>query len=383
MEKHKTILIVAGEASGDQHASNLVKALKELYPGLSFFGLGGPKLHEQGVSLSFNLVELAVVGIWEVIKHYGKFKKIFTALLQEIDEKKPDAAIVIDYPGFNLKLAHELKKRNIPVIYYISPQLWAWGKERINTIKKNVALMIVFFKFEEELYRKADVPVFWCGHPLLENCVPPAPKEQFLSSVGLDGKKITVALLPGSREREVTILLPIMLKAAEIMRGRFKEKIQFIVFRSSSVKNELFTDACAQSSIHPAIVTDSVSKNLVSADFALVASGTATLDTAIAEVPMLILYKTSLLTWVFGSLVIKIPYIGLVNVVRGKKFIEEFIQFDAKPEKIALYAMKIIQDPALSSTIKKELAFVIASLGEKGASQRAAERIAEFLSSRK
>ena len=380
MEKHKTILIVAGETSGDQHASNLVKALKELDPNLSFFGLGGPKLREQGVSLLFNLVELAVVGIWEVIKHYGKFKKIFIALLREIDAKKPDAAILIDYPGFNLKLVRELKKRNIPVIYYISPQLWAWGKERINIIKKNVALMIVFFKFEEEMYRKADVPVFWCGHPLLENCVPPEPKEQFLSSLGFDAKKITIALLPGSREKEVMILLPIMLKAAEIIRSNFKEKIQFIIFRSSSVKNELFADACARADIQPAIVTDRVSQDLVSADFALVASGTATLDTAIAGVPMLILYKTSLLTWLFGTMVIKIPYIGLVNVVRGKKFIEEFIQFDAKPEKIALYAIKIIQNPSLSSAIKKELVFIIKSLGEKGASRRAAERITGFLS---
>ncbi|MFA5362279.1 MAG: lipid-A-disaccharide synthase, partial [Candidatus Omnitrophota bacterium] len=320
-EQTKDILIVAGEASGDIHAAHLAQALHSLIPSLRFFGPGGKKMEQENVRLTFNIVELAIVGIWEAVKKYGTFKRIFNGLLAEVDRVKPAAAILVDYPGFNLRLAGELKKRNIPVIYYISPQIWAWGWERIKTIRKTINLMVVLFKFEEDLYIKNNVPVFFAGHPLLDNIKIGLPKEDFRRKNGLAAGITTIALLPGSRDKEVTSLLPVMMESAGIISEKLKGNVQFILLRSSSVQEEVFNTILNASRIPIKTITDMTYDGLAASDFALVASGTATLETALLKVPMAILYKTSFLTWAFGKLALKIPYIGLVNVVKGEKFI--------------------------------------------------------------
>lgn len=378
MEKIKNILIVAGEASSDLHASNLVKAIKEIYPPVKFFGLGGRKLKEQGVNLYFDIVDLAVVGFFEVLKNLKKFKRIFRGLLAQVDINKPDLAILIDYPGFNLRLAAELKKRNIPIIYYISPQVWAWGENRVKTIKKLIDLMLVVFEFEEEFYKEYAVPVVFVGHPLLETVKPKFSKEELFNRFGLDLENFTFALLPGSREREVKTLLPIMLDTAKLIYKK-RPRCQFLVLAAPTVKEEIFHNIISRYQLPICAVSEMTYDGLSASDFALVASGTATLETAILGKPMAILYKVSFLTWLYLRMLIKIPYIGMVNIMANQKLVPEFIQYQAKPKKIASFIENILTDSEKLGKIKNLMRCTNRNLGEVGASRRAAGIIVTFM----
>jgi lipid-A-disaccharide synthase len=379
MEKPQKILIVAGEASGDLHASHLVEEIKKIQPGITFFGLGGPQLKKQGVEMSCDMTKFAVVGFWEVLKNLPKFRKIFHDILKAADREKPDLAILVDYPGFNLRLAEKLHERKIPVAYYISPQIWAWDPKRIFLIKKVVKRMLVFFNFEETLYKSHNVPVTFVGNPLLDTVKTSVSREDFLRKAGLNPRLLTVSLLPGSREKEVKTLLPVMLECARIINGYLLGAVQFVVLRSSSVKEEIFDSAIKKYSLPLKTVTGLTYDGIAASDFALVASGTATLETAILATPMAILYKVNFLTWIFISLMIKIPYIGLVNVVKGKKIAEEFLQFGAEPEKICDYVIPLLHDKDKLALLKLELLSVKPLLGLPGANQRAAGAIVELL----
>jgi lipid-A-disaccharide synthase len=379
MENPKKILIVAGEASGDLHAADLVCAIKKIYPGVVFFGLGGPNLKKQGAELSGDLTKFAVVGFWEVLKNLPKFKMFFHKILKIADTQKPDLAILVDYPGFNLRLAGELKKKNIPVVYYISPQIWAWGPKRIRLIKKVVKKMIVLFKFEEELYKKYGIPVTFAGNPLLDNVKTTLTGEELLQKAGLKPGILTVALLPGSREKEVKSLLPVMLKCAEIINGYLLHRVQFLILRAPSVKEEIFVRLLKSYGLPIKVISNQTYNAIAASDFSLVCSGTATLETAILATPMVILYKVSFLTWLLVRWLIKIPYIGLVNVVKGRKLVEEFIQFDAEPEKICDYVIPLLQDKEKLKSLKNELLAIKPLLGQAGASHRAAQAVVDLL----
>lgn len=379
MQKSKNILIVAGEASGDLHASSLVNAIKEKRPEITFFGLGGEKLKKSGINIIFDITELAVVGIFEVLKNLRKFREIFSLLLEETGRQKPNLAILVDYPGFNLRLAKELKKRGIPVIYYISPQIWAWGKNRIKTIRELVDLMLVVFKFEEGLYKENKQRVVFVGHPLLDIVKPKISKAELFSQTGLDAKNITIALLPGSREREVKNLLPVMLDTACLLQKKAGMSLQFLILRATSVKEEVFDEILRKYTLPAKVLSDMTYEGLNSSDFAMVCSGTATLETAILGVPMVILYKVSFLTWAYMKMLIKIPYIGLVNVVKKEKFIAEFIQYDAQPKRIADYVGRLLEDKEGLKKIKQGLIGIPEQLGEKGASHKAAQEVLKFL----
>ena len=380
MENRKKILIVAGEASGDLHAANLVEAIKKIHPQTSFFGLGGRNLLRQGVQLSCDLTQFAIVGFWEILKKLPQFKKIFRDILKVSDKQKPDLAILVDYPGFNLRLACELHKRKIPVVYYISPQVWAWDQKRISLIKKVVKKMIVFFDFEEELYKKHGVPASFVGNPLLDTVKTTISREELLSKTGLKTGLMTISLLPGSREKEVKTLLPIMLKCAKIINGYLSGRVQFLILRATSVKAEIFDKALEGYNLPTKIISGLTYDGVAASDFSLVCSGTATLEAAILATPMVILYKVNFLTWLFIRMMIKIPNIGLVNVVKGRKIAEEFIQFDAEPEKICDYVIPLLQDNNKLNRMKLELLSVKPLLGEPGASIKAAKIIADLLS---
>jgi len=367
----KKILIVAGEASSDLHAANLVKETKSLMPGTEFFGLGGARMEQQGVKLYANIVDLAVVGFVEVLRNIRKFKAIFNQVLWEVDKLKPDLAILIDYPGFNLRLAVELKKRGIPIVYYISPQIWAWGKNRINLIKKTINQMIVIFKFEEALYKKAGVPVSFVGHPFLDIV-------RANSKLNLRSGITTIALLPGSREAEVKRLLPLMLESAKIIKEKIPQS-QFIILRSSTVKKELYDQVLIKNKLPVYVFIDKTYAGLASSDFALIASGSATLESAILERPFVVVYKVSWLNWLCLRAIIKIPYIGLVNIVAGRKIIKEFIQHRAQAGRIANYIIDTLKNPHKIAAIKNELSRVRLLLGEEGANKRAAGIIVELL----
>ena len=374
----KRILIIAGEASSDLHAANLIKEIKKLAPQVNFFGLGGEKMKQAGCDIDCNIVELAVIGFFEVIKNLSKFRQIFNALLEKIDRSPPALAILVDYPGFNLKLAEELKKRKIPIIYFISPQVWAWGKNRIKTIKRLVDHMLVLFKFEEELYRKASVPVTFVGHPLLDLVKPKLSKQEFLAKFNLKPSKYTISLLPGSRLKEVNTHLPIMLKSARLIKEKLKD-VQFLLLRATTIRQEVFDNITSDYSLPLRVVSDSTYEGLSASDFSLVASGTATLETAILKIPMVIIYKVSFLSWLLLKTIIHLPYIGLVNIIANQKIVPEFIQYRAKPKNIAFYITNTLLDSKRLSKMKQLLAKTRTSLGEPQATQRAAHKILEFL----
>lgn len=375
-QPQKHFLIVAGEASGDVHAAHLVDELKKIDPALTFSGLGGARMCASCVELYHDMSSLAVVGFFEVLKHYREIREIFNLVLKKIDTVKPQAVILVDYPGFNLRLAKEIKKRGIPVIYYISPQVWAWKANRVRQVARYVDKMLVLFAFEKEFYARRGVQVEFVGHPLVDVVHPTASKAEFLKTHGLSADKLTISLLPGSRQNEIRHLLPVMLEAADILHREFMQ-IQFIVLKAHTIDRSLLDPLCARAACCPAIIEEKTYDGINASDLCMVASGTATLETAILGKPMVIVYKTSFLTWLLAKLLVKIPYIGLVNVVAGKRVVAECVQFQATPKRVAAEMRKILTDEIRAAVIKEDLRNVRDLLGPPGASRRAAEIIYE------
>ena len=371
----KNILIVAGEVSGDIHASHLVKNLKKLDPKIHFFGIGGKNLSGEGVEILMSIENLAIIGVWEILSKIPHIREAFAKIKKSVSKNPPDLAILVDYPGFNLRLARTLKKQGIPVVYYITPQVWAWGAFRIGGIKKYVDKALVILPFEEELFRRHGIDATFIGHPLLETL-----KESSLnrSSMGLDEKKLTLAILPGSREREVKCMLPIMLKACEIVSQ--EKPAQFLLLRNSSVEDSLYDELIAQSSIEITSVKDDTRGCLAMSDFVFTSSGTATLETAIVEKPMLIIYKTSFLTALLFKIFARTPFIGLVNIIAKRRVSPELLQYDATPKRLAKEILKILSSKKEQELQIEGLREVKKILGTPGASERAARLILEFIS---
>ncbi|MCK4882928.1 MAG: lipid-A-disaccharide synthase [Candidatus Omnitrophica bacterium] len=376
----KHLVVVAGEASGDMHAAHLIETLKRIAPSITFSGLGGPKMRAAGVDLYEDLTKMAVVGFWEVIKHYKDIKKAFDLILKKIDETSVDAVILVDYPGFNLRLAKELKKRSIKVIYYISPQIWAWKQKRVHFIKKNVDKMLVLFQFEKDLYADFGIDVEFIGHPLIDTIRIHGAKESFLLSNNLSPEKLTIGILPGSREKEIENLLPVMLDAAKRLSGEFPQ-IQFLIIKAPTIAQSSIEQYLQSDSLTCQIIDDNIHDSLNACDLCMVASGTATLETAILQKPMVVVYKTSLLTWILAKLFVKIADIGLVNVVAGRRIVPECVQFQATGRRIAAELKNIFTDELKIADMKTNLRAVKESLGPGGASLRAAGEVLKTLNS--
>ncbi len=380
----KKILMIAGEPSGDLHASNLIRELKKLSPDIEIFGAGGDKMKAAGAKIIFHLRELAVTGLFDVIKSLSKLKKIQSELLSKIREEKTDLIVLVDYPDFNLRFAKKAHKLGVPIIYYISPQVWVWRKGRIKLIKKYIKKIFVIFKFEEELYKKAGVPVEFVGHPLLDivklsscsSCrgglnLPYSPD-------GADTSKI-IALLPGSRKGLVKMHLPIMLKSAELIHKQLPQ-IQFLLSKSPSVDKKIYEDALTKTVKSLFTIVEGSAYDIINAsDAVLVISGTATLETAILEKPMVIIYKLPLLEYLIAKPLLVLKHIGLVNIVAGKEVVPELIQFKATPKIIAKNLIDILTDKQKYGEIKNNLLAVKNSLYPAGASQRAAVSMLKFL----
>jgi len=335
-------------------------------------------MKEAGAEIYYDLTDIAVIGFFEILKNLSKFKTAFRLLLEKIDEIKPDVVILIDYPGFNLKIAQEIKKRNIPIIYYISPQVWAWGRNRIKLITNLIDKMIVVFKFEENLYKGEKIDTYFAGHPLIDIVKTTKSKKDIIADYNLSASKFIITLMPGSRENEVRKNLPIMLEAASLIQEKLKNT-QFLIIQSSSVSRLLFEEILKKAKVRAKLITNEVYNVLGASDFAIICSGTATLESAILKTPLVIVYKISFLSWLFIRHLIKIPYIGLVNIVRGKKIIPEFIQYNANPERIAQFIIDCLTDTDKIKSIKEELLKVKELLGLPGASKRAAEVVVDFL----
>jgi len=375
----KKILIIAGEASSDMHAGNLIREMRLLDRDISFFGLGGKSMKEAGVDLHDNIVRLAFIGPGGLFKHYLQLKKIYNSLCGRLKQNPPDLAILIDYAEFNLRVAKKLKALGVPVIYYVSPQIWAWGLWRVKTIRRLVNKMLVFFRFEETLYKKYDVDVEFVGHPLLNMVKTTAGKEDIIEKFGIEKNVKIVGLLPGSRKSEIKNILPIMLESSKILLKRSNLKIKFILPLADTIDKRSVEWFTKRSGIDIMIIEDETYNAIAICDCAMVTSGTATLETALLNVPMAIIYKTNFLTYILTKKLIKLPYIGLVNVVSEKHLVPEFLQYGATPDKIAGYIEKLLIDVKLVNYLKQEFLTLKNSLGSPGATKRAAKEIIDFL----
>ncbi|MFH1857450.1 MAG: lipid-A-disaccharide synthase [Candidatus Omnitrophota bacterium] len=375
IKENLKLMMLAGEESGDLHGASLIQALRKQSPRLEIFGAGGPRMKEAGIQLEVDLVQKAVVGFTQVLRHLGEFRKIFAGLLKRCREEKPDAVILIDYPGFNLRFARAAKKLGFRVVYYISPQLWAWGEWRIKTIRQAVDQMIVVFPFEEAFYKQYGVTAQCVGHPLLDLVAlrDAGEKESLRRNLGIPKEKTIVGLLPGSRKKEVSDLFPVMLQAGCLLQKTLPN-LHFLVFQSSTLPEALYKK-CKTEELSLQIVQDADYRYRNLMDFALVASGTATLENAILGKPMVILYKVSFLNYLLLRNLIQLPYVGLVNVVFGEKRVPECLQFEATPKRVAEEALRFLKDPDKMARMGQELLAVRGKLGQHGASSRAAEAI--------
>lgn len=377
MKKLK-LMIIAGEASGDLQAANLLKSLKSINPNIEAFGMGGKKMSAEGVEIICDITNLAVVGFFEVLKHLFTFKKIFEKLTGLLEIRKPDAVILVDYPGFNLRFAKTAKEKNIPVIYYISPQIWAWGEKRIHEIKRYVDKMIVIFGFEESLYKEAGVKVSFVGHPFLDIVRPVWKKEETIKISHMKHDSIKIALMPGSRKKEIEKHLPSMLASCKIIKNKIPNA-EFIISRIKELDHGLYDKIVRRSKIIAHSLENKPYEVMDIADLIIVSSGSATLEVAIMEKPMVIIYKTSFLTWLLAKNLIKIPDIGLVNIVAGHRIVPELVQFEVTPENIAKESLAILNNHKRIHEIKENLRKVKPKLGETGASSRASHVIHKFL----
>ena len=364
-------MIVAGEASGDLHGAHLVREMKALDPALAFCGVGGRNLEAEGVRLVARSSEMAVLGFTEVFSKLRFIAGVYCRLRGMLRAEKPDLLILIDYPDFNLRLAAAAKRAGVPVFYYISPQVWAWRKNRIHRIRRVVDRMAVILPFEKDVYAQMGVDVDFVGHPLLDAVVRTRSREEALEDFGLRDAWPIVALLPGSREKEVAALLPEMAGAAAILARDF-EGAQFVLPRADTVDPGLVEAILRRHPVPVTVIPGRMYDAVGLADAAMVASGTATLETALLETPMVIAYRISPLTAAIGRRIVRVEHIGLVNLIAGKALAPELVQEDANAARLAAEIRAILTDRERRDAIRGELAAIRRKLGEPGAARRAA-----------
>ena len=363
------IAIVAGEASGDLHASEVVRELKKLDPGLETFGLGGDMLAREGMHLLHHASELGIVGLFNVLRHLPMLRRTFNELLERIEQERPDAVFLIDYPGFNLRVARRCKELGLRVVYYISPQIWAWRQGRVRHIARYVDRMIVIFPFEEEFYRRHGVPVTYVGNPLIEQLsgIQRPPRQEDL---------LRIALLPGSRNHEVGMLLPAMLEAVRIL-GQ-ERKVEAYIIQAPTIDREKLERVVREHGVQVPVRPHDGGEGVASADVALASSGTATLEAAVLGTPVVVMYRLSRATYLLGRWLVRLPHWSLVNIIAGKKVVPELIQQDVNGARIADEVRRMVE-PENFTRLAGELAAIRGKLGEPGASRRAAEEILKMV----
>ncbi len=385
-----SICFVAGDPSGDQHAAHLIDALRAKVPSLRVSGLGGPAMQRAGLTLLEDLTAASAIGPFDAAKHLGQFRRAAALLDAHLAATRPDLVVLVDFGDYNLPVIAPLVKRHrIPIAYYISPQLWAWGRFRLRYVRRYIDRMIVFFPFEERLYREAGVAVTWVGHPLIDLARPSLSREAALERFGLNPFRRTVGLLPGSRERELSRHLPLMLGAARWIARRMPG-VQFLLPKAPGVSREQLDRALDGLDIDVRVSEGSVYDALQLMEVAAVASGTATLDAALAEVPMAVVYRASWPTYAAARLVIRVPDIGLVNIVAGRRIVPELVQHRATPSRLGNVLVELLRDEARCAEMRKNLKEVRAKLEPParpgaheeragGAVDRAAEAVLDLL----
>lgn len=369
-------MISCGEPSGDLYAGALATEIVALDPSAVITGFGSDRLRGAGAALVGDFKGLSVTGILEVARVLPKIHAAYRRLVADAIATRPDVFVAIDFPDFNFRLAAAMRRIGVPVVYYISPQLWAWRTGRMKTMRRIADRVLVIFPFEASIYEAAGVPVQWVGHPMLDVVMAPEPRDRFLAQSGLDPAKPVVALLPGSRRNELREILPGLSSAAALIRERLADT-QFIVARAPHLAGELF-EPLSRLAGAPAVMVDGRADDvLAAADVALVASGTVTVQAALHECPMVVVYRLSNLTYRLGRPFVHVDTFAMVNLVAGRRVVPELIQDAFTPEAAAAEALRVLTDPAHAQRVRSDLREVKAALGGPGASRRAAEAVLE------
>ena len=372
------ILIVAGEASGDLHAASVVQELLRRAPHLTVEGIGGDRMREAGVRLHGYAGELAVVGLTEVVGKLPALWRAYRNMIRLLRDTRPDLLILVDFPDFNLLLARKAAQQQIPVLYFIGPQVWAWRSGRVRSIGRLVRRLLVIFPFEEAFYREWGVQALYVGHPLLDRLSPPPTMDDARRHLGLDHAASVVGLLPGSRIGEITRHLPLLLRATRRLEGS-RPDLRVIIAAAEGIPLDLISSYLKQEVSSARVVQGRTHEVIAASDLILVASGTATLEAAIIGTPMVIVYRVALLSWLISRFLIRVPFIGLPNLVAGKSIVPELIQFQATPERIADEASRLLESPERRRRMQQQLLEVRDQLGPQGAAARAAEAVLEML----
>lgn len=371
----RRIFIVAGEISGDMHAAKLVRETRALDAGIEFWGIGGPRMREAGAHTLHDISEMAVLGLWEVLKRIRFFKRIFKEVLAELRTRRPDVLVLVDYPGFNLRLAREAKRMGIRVVYYICPQVWAWHRSRIPAMAKLVDHLFVIFPFEVEVFSGTPLKVSFVGHPLVAE----ADHARALPLQALPWHGAArIALLPGSRRQEIERILPPMLQAAATLRhGR--PDASFIAAAADDAAARQIAEIHRGAQVPLEIVTGQTREILRQARAAMVASGTATIEAALLQCPMIVVYKTNWITYAIGRRLIRVPWLGMVNIAAGARICPEFIQSAAQPESMASAMLELLDETPARHAMVAGLAAVRKALSGAGHPANAAELLLQEL----
>lgn len=378
----KRIMIVAGEASGDLHGSNLVRSALSLDPDLKFYGLGGENLRNAGIDLLFDLEHQGLFGFLEIVSSLRSTIGIYRSLKASLTRDRPSAVVLIDYPDFNLRLAKSAKRLGIPVFYYISPQLWAWRQGRVKKVDRYVDRMAVVFPFEPDFYQRHGVEVSFVGHPLLDVMDPPRPKEEVKTELGFDPSQPLLGLLPGSRMSEIKAHLPLMLESARRLNAGRPNGVALAVAQADSLGSGELTPFLELGPKDVKLVAGHTHDLQNAADVILTASGTATLETALMLTPMVVIYRLKLLSYQIFRRMVKIEHVAMANLIAGEEVVPELLQNDARPDNIVTELNRILDSPEDRRRMVEGLTLIRKKLGGQGASLRAARLLLETINSR-
>ncbi|NVN98243.1 MAG: lipid-A-disaccharide synthase [Geobacteraceae bacterium] len=371
-------MIVAGEVSGDMYGARVVEEAHRIDSTVRFFGIGGEKMRAASVETFVDSKEMAVMGLFEVLGHFGTIYRAFRLMERLLKSEKPELLILIDYPGFNIRLAKVAKKAGIKILYYITPQVWAWHTSRVKKIAHLVDHAAVIFPFEVSFFAKEGLPVTFVGHPLLEMAKASMTLAAARYEFGLDSGLRTVGLFPGSRKSEINSLLPVILESAKILQAKFSD-LQFILPAAQSVDRSVVDAMILESGLKVSVVTGKSYDVMQTCDVVIAASGTVTMEIALFGVPMVIVYKANPITFAIGIRLLKVDHVGICNIVAGERVVPELLQHDAEPHKIASEISRYLDDSVYAQTVRGKLLKVRESLGEIGAPRRVAEIVYKMM----
>ncbi|MGZ8143416.1 MAG: lipid-A-disaccharide synthase [Methylosarcina sp.] len=378
MQSPLTVLFSAGEASGDQHAAHMFLELKKHLPQLQGIGMGGAKMAEAGIDVRYDSSRIAVIGVVEVLKHYGEIRRALKLMQHIVKDERPDLLVCVDYKEFNFKLAKYARKLGIKVLFYVGPQVWAWRPGRVKKYGEVIDMMAVIFPFETAYYEAENVPVRYVGHPSVDKVHPRFSKSEDFARFGLSAERPVVGLLPGSRTGEIKRMLPVMLKAAATIAAALPE-VQFILPQANSITDDLLQAYLQSARVKITVIKNKPYDVIQCCDAIMTTSGTATLEIALLTVPMVICYKLAPMTYWLGRWLVKTPFIGLPNIVAGQGIVKELIQHEASSDNLSAEILKILTDTGYARQMRENLQAVKAQLGQGGGSKNMAELALEML----